>query len=141
MRIFVNVARDNRIHGQAHESRVHRGNGEHSPHAQRSQQSPNPLPVGADDVFDGVQSGLSSLSENRSLVACRWPSAGRYRTTRARPLKFTNDHLFVCRLSLQQIERMRQQFDYGRERIHRPRRTARQIQDQTLPPSPADSST
>ena len=70
MRIFINVARDNRIHRQAHESRVDRRNREDAPHPERSQNAPNPFPVGADDVLDGVQAVLA-VYEKQSLVASR----------------------------------------------------------------------
>jgi hypothetical protein len=58
VRISVNVSGHNRVHGKSHKSGVHRGDGEDTPDAQGREKSPDPLAVGADDVFDRFQEKL-----------------------------------------------------------------------------------
>ena len=68
-RVLVDVARNDRIHGQAEEGRVNRCDDEHAPGAERREKGPQPLGVARKNAFDRVQRKKVVYAKGRAPVS------------------------------------------------------------------------
>src|SRR5579863_9195812 len=131
--VLVDVTGDYRIHGQPDETAVESGHGQHTPCPQRLEQRPQKGGIASEDVFDGFQDLNLEVYVNVGIG-----SATKDLTTEDTEVHRDSTELLVLRISAQQLQSMRQQFDYRFQRLHRSRRASWKVQNHRLPPHAAD---